>query len=466
MSLDRRGNPFKNPLMIDHTYCLVTFGCQMNEADSEYIAGILEALGWTALASEEDAELVLFNTCVVRQGAEDRALARVDRLKTLKKTQPRKKLAICGCLAQQDGQALLEQMPYLDLVMGTRAIPRLASLIEALDATGEPQVCADLEGDPYDIAFGPKRGAGLAGRINIIAGCNKNCSYCIVPSTRGRELSRPAATIAAEAAQLAAAGRKEILLIGQNVNSYRDGQTDLAGLLAEINAVDGVERIRFVTSHPRDANEAMFRAMADLPKVCESLHLPVQSGSSAQLRQMYRGYSRERYLAKIERLRQLMPSIGLSTDVIVGFCGETDADFEQTLSLMREVRFDSAFMFMYSPRRGTAAAREMADDVPLAVKKERLARLIALQESIAAEKNRALVGQTCEVLAERPARKTPGAMSGRTREDKTVVFAADETLAGRLVRVRITGSNAHTLMGRRFESSLAKPSEPKITCAN
>ena len=442
--------------MIDRTYCLVTFGCQMNEADSEYISGILEALGWSPLADEEEAELVLFNTCVVRQGAEDRALARVERLKTLKAKNPKKKLAICGCLAQQDGRALLDHAPYLDLVLGTRALPRLASMLEELDRTSVPQVCADLvEGDPYDIAYEPKRGMGFIGRINIIAGCNKNCSYCIVPSTRGRELSRSAESIVAEARELAASGHPEILLIGQNVNSYRDGETDLAQLLHQVNAVEGVERIRFVTSHPRDANEEMFQAMAALPKVCESLHLPVQSGSTQVLRKMYRGYSRERYLSKIQRLRELMPEITLSTDVVVGFCGETDADFEETLSLMREVRYDSAFMFMYSPRRGTASERTMTDNVPLEVKKERLARLIELQEQISAEKNTALIGKEFEVLVEKPARKTPGAMSGRTRGDKTVVFPADEALAGQFVQVRIDAANGHTLMGRMHNRSLS-----------
>jgi len=433
--------------MIERTYCLVTFGCQMNEADSEYLAGTLEALGWSPLEDEEQAQLVLFNTCVVRQGAEDRALARVDRLKTLKARDPRKKLAICGCLAQQDGQALVEQRPYLDLVLGTRALPQLATMLEALERTGEPQVCADLEGDPYDIAYAPKRAPGLVGRINVMAGCNKNCSYCIVPSTRGRELSRSADQIVREAAELASRGHREILLIGQNVNSYRDGDVDLAGLLGRVNDVEGIERIRFVTSHPRDAGEVMFRAMADLPKVCESLHLPVQSGASTTLRRMYRGYSRDRYLTKIERLRQLMPGITLSTDVIVGFCGETDDEYEETLSLMREVRYDSAFMFMYSPRRGTTSERTMDDDVPMEVKKERLSRLIELQESIAAGKNRALVGCVLEVLVERPARKTPGSLSGRTRGDKTVIFPAAESMAGQLAHVRITGSNAHTLMG-------------------
>jgi len=433
--------------MIPRTYCLVTFGCQMNEADSEYIAGILEARGWSPLDSEDEAEFVLFNTCVVRQGAEDRALARTERLKGIKQREPGKKIGICGCLAQQDGRDLLQRLPHIDLVLGTRALPHLANLIEELDRTGVPQVCADLDGDPYDVAHDPKRGPGIVGRINIIAGCNKNCSYCIVPSTRGRELSRPAEVIFHEAQTLAAQGYRELLLIGQNVNSYSDGETDLAALLRKVHDVEGIERIRFVTSHPRDAKEDLFRTMAELPKVCESLHLPVQSGSTAQLRRMYRGYSRERYLMQIERLRHWMPEIALSTDVIVGFSGETDEDYEQTLSLMREVRFDSAFMFMYSPRRGTAAAAAMPDNIPLQIKKERLARLIELQEQISAEKNRAMIGRIVEVIAERPARKSPGAMTGRTRGDKTVVFPASEHYLGHTVSVRITHSNAHTLIG-------------------
>jgi tRNA-2-methylthio-N6-dimethylallyladenosine synthase len=435
--------------MSERTYCLVTFGCQMNDADSEMIDGILSANGWRKIDSEDQADLVLFNTCVVRQGAEDRAVARLSRLKPLKAKNPRKRIGVCGCLAQQDGRRLLDRLPWVDLVLGTRALPRLDQLLEEIEATGEARVCVDLEGDPYDVDCHPRRQPGLVGRISIVYGCNKNCSYCIVPATRGPELSRPWRVIVDEARRLAESGFREILLIGQNVNSYRDESVSLPQLLEKVAAIDGVERIRMITSHPRDADENQFRAMADLPSVCEALHLPAQSGSTSVLRRMYRGYSREQYLAKVERLRELMPDIALTTDLMTGFPGETDEEFEQTLSLVREARFDGAFMFMYSPRGGTAAAK-LPDDVPLETKKERLSRLIQLQESIGAERNRRLEGRRFEVLTERPARRSPGSMSGRTRGDKTVVFPAPKNLIGRLVDVEIVSSNAHTLIGRRL----------------
>jgi tRNA-2-methylthio-N6-dimethylallyladenosine synthase len=433
--------------MPNRTYCLVTFGCQMNDADSEMISGILEVSGWERIESEPEADLVLFNTCVVRQGAEDRAVARLQTLKSSKQHNPNKIIGICGCLAQQDGESLISRLPMVDLVMGTRALPRLPSLLRAIETTGQAQVCVDLEGDPYDIPFEPRRAAGVVGRINIIYGCNKNCSYCIVPSTRGRELSRPSEVILSEARSLAEQGYREVLLIGQNVNSYCDGVVDLARLLEMVNEVEGIDRIRFITSHPRDADEGMFRAIGELPKVCEALHLPVQSGSSAVLKRMYRGYSREMYLEKIERLRRHTPDVVLTTDIIVGFPGETDGDYEQTLSLVSEVRFDSAFMFMYSPREGTKAA-EWPDDVPLDVKKDRLKRLIDLQEGISAEVNNAQIGRRLEVLVERSARRSPGSMAGRSRGDKTVVFPAPPGLAGRTVEVEITSSTGHTLIGR------------------
>ncbi|MCX7015994.1 MAG: tRNA (N6-isopentenyl adenosine(37)-C2)-methylthiotransferase MiaB [Candidatus Sumerlaeota bacterium] len=433
--------------MSERTYCLITFGCQMNEADSERIDGILLANGWRKIDSENDADLVLFNTCVVRQGAEDRALARLARLKPLKRANPEKLVAICGCLAQQDGRRLLETMPWVDLVLGTRALPRLAPLLDEAIATGAPQVCVDLDGDPCEIPDPPRRAPDLVARVNIILGCNKNCSYCVVPTTRGRELSRPWPKILEEVRVAAAGGRKEVLLIGQNVNSYRDGEVRLPELMAKVDAVPGVERIRTITSHPRDAGEGQFRAMAELPRVCESLHLPAQSGSTRVLRRMYRGYSRERYLKKVEQLRSFVPDATLTTDLIAGFPGETDEDFEQTLSLVREARFDSAFMFLYSPRRGTAAA-QWPDDVPLEVKKERLARLIDLQEAISREKNRALEGRRFEVLVERSAKRPAGHLSGRTRGDKTVVFPGGMEMVGKTIKVEIVDSNGHTLFGR------------------
>ncbi len=432
--------------MLDKTYCLVTFGCQMNDADSEMIEGVLRSTGWRKIESEDEADFVLFNTCVVRQGAEERAVARLQRLKPVKAARPGKILGVCGCLAQKDGEALLDRLPFLDLVLGTRALPHLPAMLRSIEETGRPAIRAELEGDPFDSAYAAARQGDVVGRVNVIYGCDNFCSYCIVPYTRGRELSRPVEHVLRDARAAVGEGCKEILLIGQNVNSYRDGATGLPELLRLVAGVKGVQRLRFVTSNPRDAGEALFRAMADLPAVCESLHLPVQSGSSSVLRRMARGYTREEYIAKIERLRQLIPDIALATDFLVGFPGETEAEYEETLSLAERIRFDSAFMFAYSPREGTAAAR-LPDDVPPETKKRRLAQLIELQEGISREINRALEGRTVEALVERPARRGEGMMSGRTRGDKTIVFPAPPESAGRLVRLRVTGSNAHTLAG-------------------
>lgn len=434
-------------------YHLTTFGCQMNQADTEMMEGIMAAKGWRRAETEGSADVILYNTCVVREHAEERALSRLDQLRKTKTAHPEKIIGVTGCMAQKEADKLRDRLPHVDLILGTRAIPRLGILLDRVLATGEPQTCVEIldEGFPADVV--PVRQRPLKALINIILGCNKNCSYCIVPMTRGREVSRPATEIVNEARHLVEHGYKEITLVGQNVNSYRgaDGngsETDFGGLLRRVNEVCSGVRIRYITSHPRDCNAAHISAVAECENVCENFHLPAQSGSTRVLRKMYRGYSRERYLRLVDHVRSAVPDATLTTDIIVGFPGETDEEFRQTLSLVEEVRFDSAYMYMYSPRPGTPAAERFEDHVPLSVKKERLAQLIQIQERISGEINRSIIGRTVEVLVEDEASRTPGDLLARTRGDKMMVLPGPKEWIGRFIEARITDANAHTLLGR------------------
>lgn len=434
------------------TYHITTFGCQMNAYDTEMMEGIMSAKGWRRADDEENADVILYNTCVVRQHAEERALSRLDQLKSLKARRPSAILGVTGCMAQKEAEGLHERLPHIDLVMGTRAIPRLGTLLDRVLATGEPQTCVEILEESFVTDVVPVRQRPLKGLINIILGCNKNCSYCIVPTTRGREVSRAPEDVVAEACHLAEHGYREVTLVGQNVNSYRGAaksgsETDFGGLLRQVDrAVPGV-RIRYITSHPRDCNASHISAVAECENVCENFHLPVQSGSTAVLKKMYRGYSRERYLRLVDQVRDAVPEATLTTDIIVGFPGETDADFRETMSLVEQIRFDSAFMYMYSPRPGTRAASDHKD-MDVKIKKERLAELIVRQESISAEINRAAIGSTVEVLVEDKAPRTPGDLLGRTRGDKMVVFPGPEEWIGRFIGVTIRDANAHTLLAR------------------
>lgn len=436
------------------TYHITTFGCQMNSYDSETMQGIMAARGWSRAEEEATADVILYNTCVVRDHAEARALARLDQLKALKRRHPEKIVGVTGCMAQKEAEALYERLPHLDLVLGTRAIPRLGTLLDRILATGERQTCVEILDDAFVTDAVPVRQRPLKALINIILGCNKNCSYCIVPRTRGREVSRPSEEIVREAAHLTSHGWREITLVGQNVNSYRGasatgGTVDFGGLLRLVDRVRPAARIRYVTSHPRDCNESHIEAVAECENVCENFHLPVQSGSTRVLRRMYRGYSRERYLRLVDRIRAAVPDATLTTDLIVGFPGETDADFRETLSLAREVGFDSAYMYMYSPRPGTVSAEKFAGEgTPLEIKKARLAELIELQESISLEINRRAVGTVEEVLIEDTAPRTPGDLLARTRGDKMVVLPGPADWIGRLMNVEIVAANGHTLSAR------------------
>lgn len=439
------------------TYHITTFGCQMNSYDSETMEGILAARGMSPAAGEHEADVILYNTCVVRDHAESRALARLGQLKALKRRHPEKIVGVTGCMAQKEADRLYEQLPHLDLVLGTRAIPKLGTLIDRVQSTGERQTCVEILDDSFVTDAVPVRQRPLKALINIILGCNKNCSYCIVPRTRGREVSRAPEDVVREAAYLAEHGWREITLVGQNVNSYKgvdaDGNTvDFGGLLRLVDRVRPSVRIRYVTSHPRDCNESHISAVAESPNVCENFHLPVQAGSTRVLKKMYRGYSRERYLRLVDRVRAAVPDATLTTDLIVGFPGETDAEFRETLSLVREVQFDSAFMYMYSPRPGTVSAEKFADEeLPLEVKKARLAELIELQESISLRKNRARIGSVEEVLVEDVAPRTPGDLLARTRGDGTVILPGPREWIGRTMNVEVLDANGHTLRARPLD---------------
>jgi tRNA-2-methylthio-N6-dimethylallyladenosine synthase len=448
------------------TYHITTFGCQMNAYDSETMEGIMAARGWRRAADEADADVILYNTCVVRDHAESRALARLDQLRALKRRRPSTIVGVTGCMAQKEADALYERLPHLDLILGTRAIPKLGTMLDRVLATGERQTCVEILDDAFVTDAVPVRQRPLKALINIILGCNKNCSYCIVPRTRGREVSRAPEDIVREAAHLADHGWREITLVGQNVNSYRgvdrDGQpVDFGGLLRLVDRVRPSARIRYITSHPRDCNDSHIAAVAECENVCENFHLPAQSGSTRVLRRMYRGYSRERYLRLVDRVRAAVPNATLTTDLIVGFPGETDAEFRETLSLVDAVRFDSAYMYMYSPRPGTVSADRLgADELPLELKKERLAELIALQERISLEKNRSRVGSVEEVLVEDVAPRTPGDLLARTRGDRMVILPGPDSWIGSLMDVEIVDANGHTLMAKPRSRSVKRSSAP------
>lgn len=428
-------------------YAIITYGCQMNEHDSEIMSALLRNRGMEPVGNESEADVVVFNTCTVRDGAESRAYGRVDSLKSAKRNNPDMIIAISGCAAQDRGLELLDRFQHVDLVIGTRDYVKIDQLVDEVERTGSRFVSIEDLDKPLSLPVLPARRSGLKAFVNIMFGCNNRCTFCIVPHTRGVEYSRPLDEIVAEARDLVARGYKEICLLGQNVNSYVDDRrNDFADLLHALDEIDGLWRIRYTTSNPKSARDRHIRAIAECGKVMENLHLPVQSGSDRVLRLMKRAYNRKRYHYIVDMYRDLCPGGGLTTDMIVGFPSETEEDFLQTMELAGQVRFDQQYMFMYSPRRGTAAADEMVNDVPMQVKKDRLARLIELQEQISLENNRAEVGRVHEVLVEGPARRGDD-MMGRTRTDKTVVFPGDDALAGELVSVRITQGHAHTLRG-------------------
>ncbi|MFN8162031.1 MAG: tRNA (N6-isopentenyl adenosine(37)-C2)-methylthiotransferase MiaB [Solirubrobacterales bacterium] len=437
------------------SYHVTTFGCQMNAHDSERMRGMLETLGYREAAERSEADLILFNTCSIRESADNRFVAHLGEAKRLKGERPERQIGVGGCWAQSVKDEVFERFPFVDVAFGPGQIHGLAEFLvsESIDAQGY----FELEG--FSGRLPSRRERDFQAWLQISQGCNCACSYCIVPSTRGREASRDPAEILDEAGSLAADGVREVTLLGQNVNSYgRDlpsgSRVPFSELLRRVDGVDGIDRIRYTSPHPKDMREDVIRAHADLPALCEHIHLPLQSGSSPVLKRMRRTYGRGRYMERVELIREHVPDCAITTDVIVGFPGESEADFEQTLEVVDEVGYDGAFTFLYSPRRGTEAA-EMDDQVPHPVKRERMERLVDLVQRRAAERAQRFVGRSMEVLVEGPSRTDPDRLRGRTRHNKTVNFEGTAS-PGELVEVEIAGATSTTLSGsERIASRLA-----------
>lgn len=429
-----------------------TYGCQMNVNDSEVVLSILQKAGYARCDTLDQADLILVNTCSVRDNAEQRVLGRLDVFRQEKKRRGGVVVGVLGCMAQRLKEKLLEN-PAVDLVAGPDAYRDLPRLVEAVTASGKQLNTILSHEETYgDIAPVRMDAGGVSAFISIMRGCNNVCSYCIVPFVRGAERSRDPESIVREAAALIQDGYKEISLLGQNVDSYcwkdpedPSARVDFAGLLERVALLDPKVRIRFATSHPKDMGDAVLHVMARYPNICKHIHLPVQSGSNVMLERMNRKYTREHYLERISRIREILPDCSVTTDVIAGFSGETDEDHEATMSLFRQVRYDSAFMFQYSERPGTKASRHYPDDVPLAVKTARLSEIIALQNEISLENNSRCIGQCYEVLVEGPSKRSEAELMGRTSQNRTCVFPARGHKAGEYVTVRVLSCTSATL---------------------
>lgn len=434
-------------------YQILTFGCQMNERDSEILAGQLHEMKYEPTPNVEEADLILLNTCCVRETAENKILGRIGDLKALKSRNPDLIIGICGCMTQQSemGEKIRRRAPHVELIFGTHNLHRLPELIARVKEKRQAVIDIwETEGDIVE-NLPSKRIEGVKAYVAITYGCNNFCTYCIVPYVRGRERSREMRDIINEVAQLGREGFKEVMLLGQNVNSYGKDlaeSKDFADLLQELDRLGGIERIRYMTSHPRDFTDKLIDVIAGSRKVCEHFHLPVQAGSNSVLKRMNRGYTREGYLELVKKIRQHIPQASITTDLIVGFPGETEQDFAETLDLVERVRFDSAFTFVYNKRSGTPAA-EMPDQVPDEVKKARIQRLISVQNKISQEKNMLETGKIHEVLVEGANKNDPDKMEARTRTGKLVLFKADSDnkLIGRIIRVKITETGTWHLDG-------------------
>ncbi|HVA79428.1 MAG TPA: tRNA (N6-isopentenyl adenosine(37)-C2)-methylthiotransferase MiaB [Candidatus Binataceae bacterium] len=424
---------------------LETYGCQMNVADSQTVAAVLRRAGYASAARPEDADVILLNTCAIRDHAEERILGRLGDLARLKHARPEVKLGLLGCMAQHNRAALIEKAAYLDLVAGPDSYRRLPELIAR--AGFDPAVDVRLDRTETYADISPDYPAGVRAYVTIMRGCDKFCAFCVVPYVRGRERSIAPADLLREIRGLADRGVREIVMLGQTVNAYRSGDTGFGALLKMAARIDGIERIRFTSPHPADMSDAVIDAMASEPKVMHHLHLPVQSGSDRVLAAMERGYTVAQYLALVERVRAAIPSVALTTDIIVGFHGEEDRDFEATLALMRAVSYDQAFSFKYSARENTRAYR-LGDTVGKKEKSRRIAAVIALQEAMSLERNRATLGRIYPVLIEGPARRGIGLLAGKTPQFKTAIFPrADSVAIGDTVPVRIESATGHTLTG-------------------
>jgi tRNA-2-methylthio-N6-dimethylallyladenosine synthase len=437
------------------TYHLTTFGCQMNEHDSERMKGMLESLGYTEAADRGQADLILFNTCSIREKADERFIAHLVEAGAFKRRASETVIGVGGCWAQSVKEEVFERFPFVDVAFGPGQVHKLAEFLTSDSLTAQ----GFFEFEGFTGRLPAKRERERYGWVQVSVGCNCVCSYCIVPSTRGREVSRPPGELVEEVTRLAGEGVVEVTLLGQNVNSYgrdlpREQRVTFAELLREIDAVPGIRRIRYTSPHPKDMREDVIRAHAELPALCEHIHLPLQSGSSAVLRRMRRTYSRERYLERVELIRERVPDCAITTDIIVGFPGETETDFEQTLDLVEEVGYDGAFTFVYSPRRGTEAA-ETQEQVSHEVKVARMQRLVEVVQRRAAERAQRFVGRTLEVLVEGPSRTDPSRLRGRSRHNRVVNF---DGLAqpGEFVDVDIQAATSQTLSGHESIISRAR----------
>lgn len=435
-------------------YYIETWGCQMNEEDSEKLSGLLIPMGYKKTSDKETADIIIFNTCCVRENAEQKADGNIGALKTLKKQNPNLIIAVTGCMMQQEGMAkhIITKFPFVDIIIGTHNAYKFPEYLKRIQ--GGDSSIVEIWDKEEDIVEGipVDRESGIKGFVTIMYGCNNFCTYCIVPYVRGRERSRNPEDIIAEIETLVAQGYKEITLLGQNVNSYGKGlspQINFAELLRRINTIEKLERIRFMTSHPKDLSLEAIEVIAEGEKLCEQIHLPVQSGSTNLLNKMNRHYDRAQYLELVKNIKNAIPDVGISTDIIVGFPGETEEDFAETLSLMEEVRFDLAFMYIYSKRKGTPAD-EMLEQIPEKVKHERFNRLVEVVNRICAEKNKEYVGKIVEVLVEGFSKNDESRLTGRTRTGKLVNFDGNNKAIGELVSVQITKAFSFSLIGEEI----------------
>ena len=431
---------------------VLTFGCQQNEADSEKLAGMAQDMGYELCSDPADADLIAVNTCAIREHAEQKALSIVGQYKHLKAKKPSLLIAVCGCMVAQEHRRedIKHKYPYVDLTFGTASLHRFPELLWQKIARSRRIFCP--EETEYIVAEGMPitRSSDYRAWVSIMYGCNNFCSYCIVPYVRGRERSREKAEVVAEVKDLVARGYKDITLLGQNVNSYAKGKDyDFADLLAELDKIEGEYVLRFMTSHPKDASYKLIDVMAGSKHIAHQFHLPLQSGSDSILKAMNRHYDKARYLDIVRYIREKMPDAALSSDIIVGFPGETDADFEDTMEILRTVRFDMLFSFIYSPRKGTPAAEK--EQIDPKIKGERFDRLLALQHDIALEKNQPMVGKTVRVLCDGPSKNNPDIYSGREEGNKIVFFAATEEQTGKFVNVKIDRADAFALWGEMIE---------------
>lgn len=434
-------------------FFIETWGCQMNEEDSEKLSGMLKRQGYTKAIVKEYADLIIFNTCCVRENAELKVYGNLGALKKLKEKNPELIIAVCGCMMQQKDMAetIIKRFPFVDIVFGTHNAYKFPEYLNRVKQESKSVIEVQdkedgiVEGVPID------RESDVKAFVTIMYGCNNFCTYCIVPYVRGRERSRKPEDIEKEIGELVAKGYKEITLLGQNVNSYGkdlEPKITFADLLRRINKIDGLERVKFMTSHPKDLTDDVIEAIAECDKLCEYIHLPVQSGSTNLLKKMNRNYTKEQYLKLIYKIRKAIPNVAISTDIIVGFPGESEEDFEETLSLAKEVQYDSAFTFIYSRRKGTPAD-EMEDQIDDAVKHDRFNRLVEVINSSSAKKNKEYEGITVDVLVEGLSKNDETKLMGRTRTGKLVNFAGDKESIGKLVNVKITKANSFSLVGEQ-----------------